>query len=1001
MTRSWLGWIERLSIAGPVPWRRARSPRVATLLGGLLLLLGGHAVGAGPGSGTGTAVAQAAATATAAPAEPILRIEAGMHTGWITGIGIDDEGRWAVTSGDDKTARVWEVATGRLLRVLRVPIGPGNDGKLYTAAMSPDGAAVALGGWVRTGGENAYSIYLFDRDSGRVLKRYLGLPSVVNQLAFSPDGQWLAANLGNGAGVRVMRWRESAPVLADRDHGVSGTGLGWADDDVLVAGSVDGKVRFYEVAEGRLEKLHEATVPGGGRLATLAVHPDGDRLAVGYSDRTLVQVLDLQTFRVLATPSLAGLEQNTLSQVAWSHDGLTLAAAGASRRGGKVVVRRWPEAGAGAPLDTPVSTSSVTELVAGPDGAWFVASTEPAWGLVRPDGSFALRGGSPIADFAAPRGEPFLLSPGGSTVQFGTGAGDGAPPLRFDLATRVLADGPLAGAAPARTDGLPVDQWQGRSGVRLAGRVLEVQPNEVTRSLAVTPDASAFVLGSDWWLRMFDASGKPLWRRPVPGPALRVHVPPSGRVVVVGYDDGTIRWHRLSDGEELLALFVHRDRKRWVLWTPAGYYDASPGGEDLIGWVVNMPPPRAADFFPAARFRDRYRRPDVIDQLLPTLDAAKALEAADAARGAGAPAAAPKALAQSLPPVIELTTPAEVSATQPKLVIGWRASSGADAPVTGLRVRVNGQPQATTRALEVVPASDGARQVEVTLPAEDAQVQLFAENRHGVSPPATVRVKWSGAITASADLLKPKLYVLAIGVSAYQHAAIPKLAYAAKDARDFVATLQARREPLYREVEVKLLTDQQATKDDVLDALDWLQKQVTSRDVGMLFLSGHGVNDASLGYVYLPVNADPDKLKRTAVTMTDIRTTLTSLAGKAVAFLDTCHSGNVLGSTQRAFNDLTGVVSELASAENGVVVFSSSTGRQYSLEDPQWSNGAFTKALIEGLGGAADLMKSGRVTHTLLDVYVTERVKVLTGGRQSPVKQAPGGVNDFPLIAVK
>jgi uncharacterized caspase-like protein len=200
-----------------------------------------------------------------------------------------------------------------------------------------------------------------------------------------------------------------------------------------------------------------------------------------------------------------------------------------------------------------------------------------------------------------------------------------------------------------------------------------------------------------------------------------------------------------------------------------------------------------------------------------------------------------------------------------------------------------------------------------------------------------------------------------------------------------------------------VLPDDKATKDEILDALDWLQKQVTQHDVGMLFLSGHGTNDPSLGYVYLPVNADPDRLKRTAVTMADIRTTLNSVAGKAVAFLDTCHSGNVFGPGQKAmgFNDLSGVINELASAENGVVVFSSSTGRQFSLEDPSWNNGAFTKALIEGIDGKADTQRSGRVTFKMLDLYVTERVKVLTGGRQSPVTQAPGGVNDFPLAVLR
>jgi uncharacterized caspase-like protein len=75
------------------------------------------------------------------------------------------------------------------------------------------------------------------------------------------------------------------------------------------------------------------------------------------------------------------------------------------------------------------------------------------------------------------------------------------------------------------------------------------------------------------------------------------------------------------------------------------------------------------------------------------------------------------------------------------------------------------------------------------------------------------------------------------------------------------------------------------------------------------------------------------------------------------------------------------VVNELASAENGAVVFSSSAGRQYSQERPQWGNGAFPKGLVEGLTGKADYKSTGHITVNMLDLYVSERVKELTEGQ--------------------
>jgi len=109
----------------------------------------------------------------------------------------------------------------------------------------------------------------------------------------------------------------------------------------------------------------------------------------------------------------------------------------------------------------------------------------------------------------------------------------------------------------------------------------------------------------------------------------------------------------------------------------------------------------------------------------------------------------------------------------------------------------------------------------------------------------------------------------------------------------------------------------------------------------------------------------------------------------------TSHSGGVMG--KRAITDITGVINELTSAENGVVVFASSTGRQYSLEDPEWGNGAFTKAVIEGIAGKADLLGKGKITVNMLDAFIAERVKEITNGKQTPVTTKPNTVPDFPI----
>lgn len=79
--------------------------------------------------------------------KPYLQLETGMHTAPIRRIAMDARERYLVTGSEDKTARVWELSTGKLLQVLRPPLGDADEGWLYAVAISPDGNEVAVGGF--------------------------------------------------------------------------------------------------------------------------------------------------------------------------------------------------------------------------------------------------------------------------------------------------------------------------------------------------------------------------------------------------------------------------------------------------------------------------------------------------------------------------------------------------------------------------------------------------------------------------------------------------------------------------------------------------------------------------------------------------------------------------------------------------------------------------------------------------------------------------------------
>ncbi len=508
---------------------------------------------------------------------------------------------------------------------------------------------------------------------------------------------------------------------------------------------------------------------------------------------------------------------------------------------------------------------------------------------------------------------------------------------------------------------------------------------------------------------MYDAGArKILWRHSGVSVTEDLLLSADGRLAVVAYSDGTIRWYRANDGHELLAFFPNKDGKRWVLWTPSGYYDASPGGEDLIGWTVNRGKDQAADFFPASRFHDQMYRPDVVRLVLETLDENAALRQANAASGRDDPKVTPTDIGTLAPPALELVSAPTRFATD-HVSVQYRVRTPADAPMLGdPRVKVNGEWQPTSRAAQQL-AADGTREVIIgSLPPHDSTVEIYADNRNAPSEPLTLALKWDGRAALApgeqglAAQRKPRLFVLAVGVSQYQRPDL-RLNFAARDAGQFVAAMQAQRGKLYAEVTTKLLRDDEATLAGVEAGLAWFSGQAAADDVGVLFLAGHGVQTPDQSYFYAPADFDPARQHATGVDYKVIRSALDKFSAsgnKVLFFVDTCYPGGALGPNLAASNG-SEFAAVLSRPDHGIVVLSASKGDQLSYESPQWRDGAFTKALLEGIVDAkADPAQSGEITILDLGSYVHKRVLVLTERRQEPTLSMPeGGFADFTVAA--
>jgi WD40 repeat protein len=910
-----------------------------------------------------------------------------MHTDAILKIAISADGRLLATGSADKTLRLWSLPDAQLVRVFRMPIGAGFNGRIYALAMSPDGRTLAV---YAAAYEPVAYVHLYDIVTGELVKKVGPLPDVVGALAFSHDGKRLAAGLNGGHGIRV--WQAPFDGVAREDTQYGGDVNSLAFDRAGRLGSVaaDGLIRLYD---RNLKLFARRSGSSDGVPFDLAFSPKQDVLAVASYGTPRVELVSAKSLKHAAWTDSAGLP-GMIGAVAWSSDGKQLYGGGTVDDGSAVQVVAWSDGGRGRPQPLPALIDSITDLEARLDGGVAFTSSDPGFGILGAPKLARSVYGPVTADMRLKIADLFQIAHDATGVRFGLKEG-AREPWRFDLAMLDFKPSPQppAGYVAPDTRSLPISGWPDRGPARLGEKVLALEEGEQARSLAIAADGQGFVLGADWSISRYDAEGNRIWRMTVPNTAWGVALSADGQILVAAMGDGTIRWFRMNDGQLLLSFFVHVPDKRWIAWTATGYYAASPGGEDLIGWHVNRSWHETPDFFPAARFHDRYYRPDIVGLVLGMLDETKAVEEANRVakrRDADAP------VADLLPPVIEIIDPAGgAQISDPKLTLHYRLRSPSGQAVTRIDVLIDGRPLAGRAAMVIAPDEENV--IEVAVPRRDCEISLIAVGEKTTGLPASIKVTWAGTAAAPPNA---KLYAVLVGVSAYADPAL-KLTYADDDARDLDTLLHSQEGRQYGLVETRLLVDEKATAANILDALTWLEQTAGSDDTAILFFAGHGLTDERQRFYFLPVEATPDasRLRSSAISEAQLRDAIGAIAGKVLFFIDACHSGQAIDGALSTL-DATAVVNSLSRAETGVVMFSSSTGREVSIERPEWQNGAFTESLIAGLGGKADYVADGEITTDEINLFLSAEVTSLTEGAQNAVMVRPRTIKDFAFIRI-
>jgi hypothetical protein len=189
---------------------------------------------------------------------------------------------------------------------------------------------------------------------------------------------------------------------------------------------------------------------------------------------------------------------------------------------------------------------------------------------------------------------------------------------------------------------------------------------------------------------------------------------------------------------------------------------------------------------------------------------------------------------------------------------------------------------------------------------------------------------------------------------------------------------------------IKLLTDSEATLTKINKSLfKWLTGKIRSDQTEVIiFFAGHGLasNDGKELYI-LPQDGDPDLLKRTSISRSELLAEIVNLKPKSVTmFMDTCYSGisrdeQTLLASARPIRIVAGDEGDIP---NNFTIFSASQLDQISSGLKEAKHGIFSYYLMKGLEGRADTNNNKEITNGELLAYMDINVsqKALEQGRQ-------------------
>jgi hypothetical protein len=502
--------------------------------------------------------------------------------------------------------------------------------------------------------------------------------------------------------------------------------------------------------------------------------------------------------------------------------------------------------------------------------------------------------------------------------------------------------------AMAYTVSGPIEVWDTTSGQR----VLNLSGHPGGAGLvAFSPDGKLLATtGPEDDIKLWDLST---------GKELRALAGHTGMIAGMAFDpnsgllasaslDGTTRLWEVASGEQLATLLSLNDGRDWLVITPDGLFDGSPAAWNQILWRFRA---NIFDVVPVGIFFNEYYHPDLL---------------ADILAGRHPHAKQDIATKDRRQPQFRLETASsqEGPITSPKLLVKVHVEA-APAGAQDVRLFRNGSLVKIWRGDVLAGKEQETLEAEVSLVAGPNRLAAYGFNRENIkSPDALLEVTGAESLRR-----QPVAHILAIGIDKYENSDY-NLQFAGADALGFSEELQQQmdKQRRFERFDVTVLRDQNATKTNILAAIDDLAQRVHPEDDLLIFIASHGTAARDhffmipydLGYAGSRTQLDEqavNSILQHSISDQDLEKSLEQVdAGRILLVIDACNSGQALVTDEKRRGPMNSKGLAQLAYEKGMYILTASQSYQAAQEVSRIGHGLLTYALtVEGLQkGMAD-----------------------------------------------